>query len=289
MPYAYTSHLPHHAPTSASTPTHTHTLTHTEAQEAGDDHQTSTAILLSKLKELQKKIRDNRDQVRARGKYLQSQPLTAMDSEASYLSEVLLELRSLGADALRTDASSTELQVEELVSLAEDMLYSPRGELCRLDGIEPDWASLSSLHKTLAAQPVAARALRYIQLTEHSSPKLPLCQALYDFLCDPRQHANILCISGYEFAAGELASILSFLATDTTVAPASVAYEGRAPVVPTASLIYELLLESCKLTDQDIHQVATYLPDFLALHTLSLRGAYCIHTYSTHAHAHACV
>ena len=240
-----------------------------------------------------------------------------MDSEASYLSEVLLELRSLGADAqhlvqevdalqfardsdlppasaaycqaLRTDASSTELQLEALVALAEDMLYAPRGELCRLDGIEPDWASLSSLHRTLAAQPVAARALRYIQLTQHSSPKLPLCQPLYDFLCDPRQHANILCISGYEFAAGELASILSFLATDTIVAPAGVAYEGRAPVVPTASLVHELLLESCQLTDQDMHQVATYLPDFLALHTLSLRGAYCTHTYSTHAHVHACV
>jgi len=76
-----------------------YTHIHTEALEADDVDQTSSAILLSKLRELQKKIRDNREQVRARGKYLQSQPLTVLDSEASYLSEVLLDLRSLGADA----------------------------------------------------------------------------------------------------------------------------------------------------------------------------------------------
>jgi len=281
-----------------------------ELSAGPDAEQTAGAILLSKLGGLRLKIRENREQARARGQYLQSQPLTAMDQEASYLSEVLLELRSLGEDAqhlvqevdtlqfareaalppaaaaycqtLRLDASATELQLEALLELAEDMLYSPRGELCRLDGIEPDWKALAALHRAVAAQPVAARAVRYTQMT--TQKKLPVCQPLYDFLCDPRQHAYMLCICGYGFAAGELAAVLSFLASDCAPAPSSFQIANTASpraravssdasgAVATANQVHELLLDSCGLTDADIHEVVTYLPDFLALHTLSLRG-----------------
>ncbi len=251
--------------------------------------------ILQKLEGIQLKIRENREKTRARDQYLSSLTLRVPDNELPYLSEVSLELRALGDEAaqllteldsiqfarpelntaqeqlpagitsycqqLRVDASRTTLQLDALLALAEDMLYAPRGEVCRLDGIEPDWSSQAALQASLMAAPVAARALRYSQDCLQRGQRL--CPPLYDFLCDPRLHANMLAICGYNFAPGQLAAALAFLVADRSLETGATA---------ASQTVHELLLEDCGLGDVEVAEVAKHLPAFEALHTLSLRG-----------------
>ena len=278
------------------------------------------AELLAKLESILILVRSNREQGRTRCSYLASLPLTCTDSESTYLSEVLMELRSFYEEAvelvrdidtlqftapaavgsgtgtsdhtnksesesepepeppaapslphaageycqaMRVDASATAVFLTTLIDQAEDMLYAPRGEVCKLDGVQPDWRCLDYLQQKLVSIPVAARALRYVNATK--SQNIPVCPPLYNFLCNPEYHIGILCISEHRFHKQELSLILSFLANDTGV-------RADGTSTATAHTIKELLLVNCMLCDRDVYEVSAFLIDFPALHTLSLRG-----------------
>ena len=47
--------------------------------------------------------------------------------------------------------------------------------------------------------------------------KLPVCDYVYEFLLSPEEHSNILSVSNYAFAPGELASVLSFLSVSPSI------------------------------------------------------------------------
>lgn len=192
---------------------------------------------------------------------------------------------------LRTEASKTEIVVHNLLDLAEDLTTTLVGTSCRLDGIEPDWASLGHFKEGIQT---SNKTVCYVAWMEARG--LPVCDAIFEFLQAPSEHCNSLTIVGYTFAAREFCEILEFIATNAGRTPLILPVSGSTDTrggrgdhesvaseslyaalknsVPLylSNVVHELVLDECHLNDYDMSTLASHLPALSSLRNLCLRG-----------------
>jgi len=198
-------------------------------------------------------------------------------------------------EVLRLEASKSEIVLHNLLDLAEDLITTNIGTTCKLDGIEPDWSSLGNFKSQIKT---SNKAICYVAWMEARG--LPICDAVFEFMQSPTQHAFILTIVGYSFAPRELCELLEFIATNAgrtpLIAPINpdgtngtgahhagdkdddAAIENLYKLLKTKSPLYmsnsvhHLSLDECMLNDYDMSTIALHLPALSSLHTLCLRG-----------------
>jgi hypothetical protein len=141
--------------------------------------------------------------------------------------------------------SSVERKVDS--STFEDV---PKSPLCYLDVLKSDWRENARVQEKKITN---NRCQNYQTLM--ASRNLPVCDDVYRFLINPDENANILAISNYSFAPGELATMLSFL----VVSPST---RGR---------VHTLSLQNSGISDSDCNVIAGAILRLPKLHTLSLR------------------
>ena len=195
-------------------------------------------------------------------------------------------------EALRSEASTSEIVLHNLLDLADDLVNTNIGASCRIDGIEPDWGNMGHFKDVVKT---SNKAICYVAWMEARG--LPICDAVFEFMQSPSQHGNILAIVGYTWAPRELYELLEFMATNAGRTPlmlpvneddddeerrtdegASAAsdnlYEQLKTKTPLyiSNSIHQLILDECMLNDYDMSSLASHVPAFSKLHTLCLRG-----------------
>lgn len=204
-------------------------------------------------------------------------------------------------EALRTEVSTTEIVLHNLLDLSDDLLSVHHGPSCKLDGVEPDWGHLGI---SKDAVQTSNKAVCYVAWMEARS--LPICDAVFEFLQSPTQNDHILAIVGYDFAPRELCELLEYVTSNGGRTPlilplppdgdragrnhrrvddddddddvlgsgAEKLYAAIHSPLPLylSNVVHQLILDECQLSDYDVNTLATHLPALTALHTLCLRG-----------------
>jgi DNA-binding LacI/PurR family transcriptional regulator len=164
-----------------------------------------------------------------------------------------------------------------------------------LHAVVPDWKAIDAVRR----RKIASRRSRNFA-TFMRAKKLPICDAVYEYLQSTKEEANTLLIANYTFAVGEIQGIFEFFLHDSkrcqareeqaegfnemkeeigrdnngmAFAPPDGYVSARmgAPLYKLTETLLHLSITNCELTDNDCYIIAMALPAFLRLQTVNLR------------------